>query len=181
MSTSIHIIEIECALEAQALRAAAECWGAQVSVTWVANSAQIVEFLSGSPPHDLILICAHGDRRGVLLPLVADEVKARFPFHDALGPKDLAGFVRLKRSVVLCSACATGTDAMARAFLMNGARSFIAPPDFPDGDVALWFALNFIFAFLKDGDVTAAFDAANRLQGDNRFSVFETTYELAEP
>ena len=174
MDARIHILEIESALEAQALRAAAECWGAQVSVTWVANSSQVVDFLSQPPPHDLILICAHGDKRGILLPLLADEVKARFAFCDVLSPDDFAGFVRLNSSVVLCSACATGTEAMAHAFLTGGARSFIAPADFPEGDVALWFALNFVFAFLKsNGDVETAFDAANRgLEDDDRFVVF---------
>ncbi len=174
MDARIHILEIESALEAQALRAAGECWGAQVSVTWVANSSQVVDFLSQQPPHDLILICAHGDERGIVLPILADEVKARFPFSDALSPHDLETFVRLNRNVVLCSACSTGTDVMARAFLGNGARSFIAPAHFPEGDIALWFILNFVFAFLKsDGNVEMAFEAAHRgVEDDDRFVVF---------
>ena len=176
----IHILEIEAALEAQALRASAEYWGAQVGVTWVGNSAQIVDLLSQEPPHELILICAHGDQRGVLLPPLADEVKAHFPFHDVISPDDFASFMRLEGNVVLCSGCVTGTEAMARAFLSCGARSFIAPANYPDGSPALLFELMFVFTFLKNGgDVQAAFDVANQqVEGDDRFRVF---HELAEP
>lgn len=93
---SIHVLEIESPLEAQALRAVAECFGARVGVTWVANSAQIVEFLSQSPAHELIFLCGHGNGRGVLLPELAEQVRAQFPFNDLISPRDFVGFVRLE-------------------------------------------------------------------------------------
>lgn len=169
----IHIIEIESALEAQAIRATAECLGAPVSVTWVANSRQVVEFLSQTPSHELIILCCHGDKRGVLLPPLADEVKGLFPFNDVLTPTDFASFVRLDQSVVLCSGCATGREEIASAFTHNGGRCFMAPAAFPDGDAALLFCLQFLFAFLKEDNVREAFEVANsQMEGDDRFRFF---------
>jgi hypothetical protein len=51
---AIHIIDIAAGLEAHAVCYAAEYWGAFVTITWVGNSAQIVEFMSGKPKRDII-------------------------------------------------------------------------------------------------------------------------------
>ncbi len=161
-------------MEAQAMRSVAECFEALVSVTWTGNSAQIVDFLSQTPAHELILICGHGDERGVLLPELAEEVRARFPFNDLISPHDFAGFARLGGNVVLSSCCATGTPEMARAFLKNGARFFIGPDDYPDGDMALLFEIMFVSHFLKHGDVRAALDEAHRCVPESEmFRLFE--------
>ncbi len=174
MPVQIHILEIESALEAQAIRATAECLGASVCITWVANSRQIVDFLSSEPSHELIFLCGHGDERGILLPSLAEEVKPQFPFNDVLTAENLASFVRLKGSVVLSSCCATGTEAMAAAFFKNGARCFIAPVNYPDGDAALFFVLQFLFKFLKGRNSRQAFELANsQIEGDNKFLFFE--------
>ena len=63
--TTLHIVAIGTG-EAHALRAAAEYWRAFVTVTWVGNSGQIVEYFSKCPVHDLIIIAGHGDERGLL-------------------------------------------------------------------------------------------------------------------
>lgn len=172
---SLHIIETESALEAQALRATAEALGFVVSVTWVGNSGQIVDFLSQEPSHELIFICGHGDERGVLLPPLAEEVKARFPFDDVITPSDFGSFVRLRGNVVLSSGCVTGTEEMARAFLENGAECFIGAADYPDGDEALLFCLHFLFVYWKTRSGKEAFELANRqVEGENRFCFFES-------
>lgn len=176
MLKHVHILEIESSMEAQAMRSVAECFGAVVSVTWTGNSAQIVDFLSQTPAHELILICGHGDKRGVLLPELAEQVRARFPFNDVISPHDFAAFVRLNGNVVLSSCCATGTTEMARAFLENGAHFFIGPDDYPDGNMALLFEIVFVSRFLQEGDVSAAFDDARRcVEGSEMFQLFKSS------
>ena len=74
--TTLHIVAIGTG-EAHALRAAAEYWRAFVTVTWVGNSGQMVEYFSKSPVHDLIIIAGHGDERGLLLPELAEEIRSQ--------------------------------------------------------------------------------------------------------
>ena len=62
---TIHILAVNAALETQALRPAAEYWGASVSVTWAATSQDIMDLLANHPTHDLIIIAGHGDQRGL--------------------------------------------------------------------------------------------------------------------
>lgn len=175
MPLRLHILEIDSALEAQAIRAIAECLGISVSVTWVANSKQVVDFLSQTPPHELIFICGHGDEHGLLLPSLADEVKSQFPFNDVLTPADLSSFLRLNGNVVVSTGCASGTEKMASTFLNNGAQCFIAPADYPDGNEALLFSLHFLFALLKARNPRDAFEAANQqVEGENKFQFSES-------
>jgi len=58
----LHILKIGTG-EVHALRSAAEYWGDFVTVTWVGNSSQIVEYFSHYPDHDLIIISGHGSVR----------------------------------------------------------------------------------------------------------------------
>ena len=76
----MHIVDIETGNGSQAIRAAAERWGVFVTMTYVGNSGQIVDYFSGKPDHDLIIIAAHGDERGLLLPELAKEIANRYPY-----------------------------------------------------------------------------------------------------
>jgi|SRR5450631_372024 len=104
----LHLLVIDAALEAQALRSVAEAWGAEVSVTWVANSRQIVEYLSQPPSHEMIVLCGHGDERGLLLPQLAEEVRNRYPYDTVIRPQDFADFLRLEGNLVMNTSCLGG-------------------------------------------------------------------------
>ena len=174
----ILIIEVDSALEAIALRAAAEFWCADVSVIWVGNSAQIVDALSNAAAFDLVIICSHGDHRGLLLPDLADELKPNYPFADVINAAAFASFVNLNGGTVLNTACAMGTAELADAFLSNGANAYVAAPDYPDADITLLYALTFVFNLgASGGDPRQAHEAADtaiaRTQSsENRFRLF---------
>lgn len=174
----VQIVEVGATLEAIALRAAAECWDMDVSVVWVGNAAQIVAALSQSTPFDLVIICAHGDERGLLLPDLAEDLKPNYPFADAISAADFSSFVKLEKSVVLNTSCAMGTPELADAFLSNGATAYVAAPDYPDADIALLYALTFLFHFRSGGGAPRqAHEAANiaiasKRDSENRFELF---------
>lgn len=143
----VHILAVDAPLETQTLRAAAESFGLKVTVTWAGNADQIVEAMSLPQSADLFTICGHGDARGLILPVLAGEAKARYRFHDAMSASDMASFARLAGAVVLNTSCAMGGEDFARAFLGAGAHAYIGAEGYPDGDAALMYALSFLYAF----------------------------------
>jgi hypothetical protein len=144
----IHILSIDSPLETQALRSVAEYWGATVSVTWVGNSQEIVDYLSRRPSHDLIVIAGHGDSRGLLLPELHDTIKNDYPFAEVIRPADFAQFVALNGSVVLNSSCCGGIPELVNVFLNNGASAYSGNIGHPDGDDALMYSLCFLYDYL---------------------------------
>jgi hypothetical protein len=148
MTPSIHVIAIETGLQPHVIRITAEHWGANVIVTWVGNSAQVVEYLSGDPTVDVIVLAAHGDERGMLLPELADEFKPLYPYDTVIGPVDFAEFLRLRGNVVLNLGCLGGTPEMATAFLEHGAKAYIGATDYPDVAACTKYAIDFLYSLL---------------------------------
>lgn len=146
----IHIIEIETGLEAHAVRYAAEHWGASVSVTWVANSAQVVNFFAGCPEQEVIIISGHGNEHGLLLPKLAEEVKHKYPYNDVITPEDFAQFIQLNKNIVINTSCMSGTKVFADVFLSKGARCYIAPNNYPEGSSTLMYLLSFIYEYTQN-------------------------------
>ena len=142
---TVHIVCVECAPEAYAIRGAAEAFGAAVTVTWVGNSDQIVEYFASGPTHDLIVIAAHGDERGLLLPPLAEELRGKYRYFDHIAAADFASFARLRGNVVLNTSCCGGAPALANAFLAAGAGQYIGHPGYPDGNAALLYAIQFVY------------------------------------
>ena len=143
--TRVHIIAIETGNEPHAIRSAAEWWGADVTVTWVGNSGQVVDFFSGEPRHELIVFSAHGDESGLLLPELAPEIVRRYPYDKVIRPEDFRQFLRLKDNVVVNLSCWGGKAELAEAFLNGGARHYAGPVDAPNGSAALMYALDFAY------------------------------------
>ncbi len=155
---TLHIVEIG-AGEAHALRSAAEYWGAFVTVTWVGNSAQIVEYFSQCPENDLIIIAGHGDERGFLLPELAE---------------DFAHFLRLEGNTIINTSCLGGMQQPAEVFLSRGAAYYIGPTAYPEGSASLMYSLDFLYNYLLDSrHVEAAhLKASNYADDRNQFKLY---------
>lgn len=165
----IHILAIETGLQAHLVRAAAEHWGASVTVTWAGNSAQVVEDLSNEPNADVIILSAHGDGRGLLLPELAEEIKPLYPYNEVIRPADFADFLQLRGSIVLNAGCRGGTPEMAEAFLSHGAGAYIGPTEDPDAAASSKYLIDFLYAFCYgDADVKQAHWAASAHEDDRR-------------
>ncbi len=159
----LHLIDIESGHEAYALRSAAECWGARVTASWIGNSGQIVDDLSGRPGHDLIIICGHGEAGALLLPELHESVKHKYPYDGRITGEQFRDFVDLDNTSLLNLACYSGQEKLARTFLDCGANPYIAPVDAPDGNATLMFALGFLYEVLakQQSIMQAAQTAAN--------------------
>lgn len=144
----VHILAADTGLQPHVVRAAAEHFGASVTVTWVGNSAQVVDSLSGRPSHNVIVLSFHGDERGLLLPPLAEECRCLYPFADVIGPDDFAQFLDLSGSIVLNNACLGGTPAMAQAFVTRGAGAYIGADGSPDAAASTKYALDFLYGYL---------------------------------
>ncbi|MEZ4865668.1 MAG: hypothetical protein R3C14_30430 [Caldilineaceae bacterium] len=146
--TQIHIIAIDTGNEPHAIRSAAEWWGADVTMTWVGNSDQIVNLLSTEPVQQLIVISGHGDERGLLLPPLAAEIADNYTYNEVICPSDFAQFLHLKNNGVVSLACMGGDPQLAAAFLKGGASFYIGPNGYPNGDASLMYALEFMYNYL---------------------------------
>jgi hypothetical protein len=176
---TLHIIAIDTGLEPHALRLASEAWGADVSVTWVGNSQQIVDYFATGFPHDIVVISGHGDERGLLLPELAVEIQHRYPYHTVITPGDFQTFVRLEQALVVNLACLGGVPAFANTFLTCGARAYIGPIDYPEGRATLMYVLAFIYTYLHNGgDIAAAHQHASRADDDRQqFRLYQRAVE----
>ena len=165
---TLHIIEIDSGLEAQAIRAVAEAWGVTVAVTWVGNSGQIVDVLSGQPTDDILMLTGHGDERGLLLPELAEAVRSHYPYHGVIRPDDFAQFIHLAGNLVINTCCWGGERSLADIFLQHGAQWYIGPTDALEGDAALMYTLEFLYTYLHNGyQIQKAHHAASH-RGDDR-------------
>ncbi len=167
---TVHILAADTGLQPHVVRAAAEHFGASVTVTWVGNSGQVVNVLSSRPLHQVIVLSFHGDERGLLLPALAEECRGLYPFADVIRPADFAAFLALSGSVVVNLACMGGTPEMAEAFLACGAGAYIGASEYPDAAASTMYAVDFLYAYLLQhtGDVDSAHRSASGHDDDRR-------------
>lgn len=106
------------------------------------------------------------------LPEFVVQLAAQQPFSELLTPDDVRKHLRFDRSIVVSTACNSGDERMAEAFLARGARYYIAPQGYPDGSSALLYVLNFYYhLFHNQLDVEAAHAKAK--SQDSETQLFE--------
>ena len=178
----LHILEIGTG-EAHALRSAAEYWGAFVTMTWVGNSSQIVEYFSHRPEQDLIIISGHGDARGLLLPELAEEVRSRYPYNDVLRPEDFAHFLQLAGNTIINTSCLGGMQHLADVFLQQGAAYYIGPTEYPEGSASLMYVLDFLYTYLLHGQRVeeAHGKASNHSDDRKQFKLYQAKGDHFKP
>lgn len=147
---TLHIVDIGSG-EAHALRAVAEYWGAFVTVTWVGNSGQIVEYFSQCPVHNVIFIAGHGDERGLLLPELAEEIRCQYPYNEVIRTEDFARFLHLVGNTIINTSCLGGMQQLAEVFLSHGGAYYIGPTSYPEASASLMYSLEFLYNYIHYG------------------------------
>jgi hypothetical protein len=165
---TLRIIDVLSGMEAQALRASAECWGYDVAVTWVGNSRQIVDVFQHSLPIDVLIIAGHGDEDGLVLPELDESVAGGFPYLDRISAAQLAEFARPVASVIIATACTFGLPQYAEVFRNAGTRYYVGPTDYANAGAAMMYSLGFLYAFQCNGLHAALAHEAAFSQSDDR-------------
>src|SRR5579884_315075 len=165
----VDIAAIDTAEDAQALRAVAESYRCDTRLVPVGCPAHLVEVLAGAASTaEILILAAHGDERGFLLPELAPQIAAEQPFNGALTPQLVRRHARLPGRLVISVGCYTGSPAMAGAFLSRGARAYIGPRSAPNGEAAVAFVAALLYAHLvRELALPAAVDNARELVADD--------------
>ncbi len=170
----VALVALEDIGEALLLRALLENLRADVHLRPIGKPSDFAKaFGAFGGNADFALVSAHGDEGGFVFPEMAEGVDTLVLPGNRLDAVLLTELVRSVPSVVVSTACNTGTDAYAQAFRSAGARTYIAPADYPFG-AAVPILLGLVFHRLLGGqDWPEAVEAANGLfeEGD-RFRVW---------
>ena len=156
--------------EAHALRGVLESFALQVDFHYFIQKRQILDFFAQPRNYAYTIIFCHGSGK------TAEDMHLRLEVVDQesgdydtpgdegwdfvvveLTPAKIAEYVQNRDGTLLSTACGSGREPLAEAFLKSGYRSYIAPihPDDPeeiyiDLDSSLVFFINF-FYYLMDG------------------------------
>lgn len=170
----LDLIVIDDEMEALAVRACLERWGVRVNLHLIGKGSDLAQlFREPECLSSQILITCHGTSKGIVLPELAPQIAKNEPFSSFLSPSDVKGLVRLKGQTVLSTGCATGKQIFAKAFLNGGAKAYIAPKGYPEGDIALLFVVNFYyFLLVKKLTARQAYQKAVKIETGGGFQIF---------
>ena len=156
--------------EAHALRGVLESFALQVDFHYFIQKRQILDFFAQPRNYAYTIIFCHGSGK------TAEDMHLRLEVVDQeagdydtpgdegwdfvvveLTPAKIAEYVQNRDGTLLSTACGSGREPLAEAFLKSGYRSYIAPvhlddPEeiYVDLDSSLVFFTNF-FYYLMDG------------------------------
>ena len=155
-------------IEAYALRAILEYEGLRVNWLPIATWEELQHLLEGTEsPAEHLVICCHGDERGIVVEGLPPEDDAGVPPPARLTPELVRRHARLHGRVVIASGCAAGSAEMAYAFLDAGCAAYIAPDGYPQS--ALLFLHRLYHELAAGAELAVAADAARDQDDDGRF------------
>ncbi|MFD0589669.1 delta-aminolevulinic acid dehydratase [Paenibacillus sp. GCM10027627] len=167
-------------LEAVALRASLEYFGARVFPYWIGRPYDLIDVLSGEGLYegtDHIVFSFHGDEGKLVMPELGEEVYEEDEPREDFGPEQIVRFAKLKGKVVLGNGCTLGENALAQAFLDGGCTAYIGPNDYVDGNSALMFATRFYYELIQNKKtVEEAFALAKAMDEEtSMYQLFTST------
>ncbi len=146
----IAIVAIGDSGEALLLRAILESLGAAVLLHLPGTPADVLKCLDqGLAAPEYIILSGHGDETGFVLGEFVEDIDTSALVKGSLPAANLTNRVNLPGKVVLSTACLTGNEAFAQAFLSGGVRAYIAPAEYPDGAAIPLFVHGFFYHLLQ--------------------------------
>ena len=118
---------------ATAIRGMLEFYGLNVFLVWLNEKQNVIDFLAGrAPKADYTILCAHGLKHDdrIWLKIIEKVEGPDYMYEELefnLTPANIGGFVRDASGTFITTACDSGRDIFAGAFLAAGYRAFIAP------------------------------------------------------
>src|SRR5438046_1860720 len=119
--------------EPYVIRDLAEAYG---STTLRSGSGKASDFLSNLNEADskYVVLSLHCDQKGLVLPELAQKIAEKEKYLTHLALEDLREELKINSSVVISTACNTGSSDYGATFLASGAKAYIAPDGYPEGN-----------------------------------------------
>lgn len=165
------VVGDQCTLEALSLRNALEYFGYKVRLRYIGRPSDFMSILSMDIEDDFLVICNHGRDGGFVMPELEESVYLPNEPRDLIQVSDLRDLVMLRDSIVISTACGVGYESMSKVFLKGGARAFIAPKDYVEGNAGLLFVLQYFYRYLSKDNSDRAFESAASV--DEETSLFK--------
>lgn len=135
--------------EAIAVRFLLEYIGVRVTIHLPGLPREVLDVLVAQRPcEEHLILCCHGDDRGIVMDELAPELYEGQPFTDRLTPEVVAREASLGGRTVVITGCGTGGHNFADAFLSAGAAVYVGPDGYPQD--ALFF-LSHLYYGLRGG------------------------------
>lgn len=118
---------------ATAIRGMLECYGLNVSLSWLNEKRNAIDFLAGHiPKADYTILCAHGigKENRIWLTVIEKVAGTDYRYEEVefnLTPDNIGEYVKNAGGTFISTACDSGREVFAKAFLDAGYRAFIAP------------------------------------------------------
>lgn len=180
----VTLVDFGSTLEALCLRSLLEAMGAQVTIYFVGAPQDLFAVLNqhDSPP-DCLVLCRHGAEDGPVLGEYGAGIDTSRLLGRHLPARSLDGVIALPGTVVLSTACLSGSDAFGKAFIAGGVSLYAAPADQPDGTDVLLFAHQFFHALLvkRMAPISAVHDASRGCLEPEMFRVFSSGRAAKHP
>ena len=126
--------------EADALRSALEAYNYRVDTHWIGSKKELVKILQGHiPTFQTVVLIGHGSDDGILI-----------DGEPTLNAEEIRLYCKIKDKVVVNMGCSTGKEHIAKSFINNGVKTYIAPIDDIEGSSSLLFTLH-LFYYLSNG------------------------------
>lgn len=149
--------------EAEALRATLEYFDYRVDTHLIGSKQEVLKIMRCEiTTHDLVIICCHGDEKGILMDgepqLVFSEIEQN---------------CKMEGKTVISTGCLTGTKLMADSYISSGVLNYIAPRDYIDANSSLMFLYQLFFSLHNQLPIEEAIEKAKSFdQEANHYNLF---------
>lgn len=156
-----------CEAESYALRATLEYLGIQVTIRWIGRPCDLTDILSGQEDLsgiDFLVLNFHGDKGGFCLNELADNIYQKNEFRGKLlTPKYIKDIAKFNNIKIIASGCTLGEKRTAKSILDSGAKLYIAPKGYINGNSNLLFLINFFYELTKGKSISKSFKKAKTI------------------
>lgn len=145
---------------ATAIRGVLEFYGLQVTLVWLNEKQDAINFFAGHALKvDYTILCAHGigKENRIWFTVVEKVIGTDYKYEEVefnLTPNNIGEYVKNAGGTFITTACDSGREGFAKAFLDVGYRAFIAPSVAVDLSSAVMFICGFFCNMLAhDRDI----------------------------
>jgi len=173
------VVGENCETEAYALRAILEYFQIQVTTRWIGRPNDFIDIISAKEclkDIDYLLLSFHGDEQRFCMPKLGSEIytqnEPRSKFFTA---KDLEKFATFDQLKVIATGCTLGAEQLAKVMLKAGAKKYLAPIDYVDGNASLMFLTQFFYHLTLGDSTRKAWRKAAKLNKETQlYHLYET-------